>query len=563
MIENKVKLVIWDLDDTFWQGTLEEGGVTPIPENHQRVRDLAERGIISSICSKNDYSRTQAKLTELGMWDHFVFPAISFSPKGKTISEMIEAVALRPENVLVIDDNRMNLEEIRFFNPGIMAAHPDDVLHLLCDHPNTAGKADPQLIRLNQYRLLQRKVEERRTTSLSNEEFLRASNIQITLDYDVMTNFDRVVELINRTNQLNYTKKRLEAPQEIEEFRATLDAFGHHAGCIRVRDSYGDYGLVGFYLMHQRSHTKRLVHFVFSCRTMHMGIEQYVYEMLGRPDISIAEPVSYGLNSHASIDWIRQGGAADNEPEDLSGSRKLVLLGGCDLLQLTSYCSSNRLEFVNRNEGKFRIRYDDPSFVLSPRDLIRSNAVIQKIPYWNYDDAVRFDEGLASAEIVVVSLWSGMNGVYYEIPGGLRVRLTLPDAKRIRDKDPEWFDNNFVKVRLDDDERLDLIFRSLGSIEANAPNGQIFVIGCSTLGAKKDNQVQRRTDFNASCRTYCDKHSGRFRFVDVDATVPTEAVIGNGHFTRAGYYALAKNILARAEQGAAVLKMANAEAQAA
>ena len=52
---SKIKLVIWDLDDTFWKGTLSEGPIVSIAENIQLVRDLTDRGIVNSICSKNDY----------------------------------------------------------------------------------------------------------------------------------------------------------------------------------------------------------------------------------------------------------------------------------------------------------------------------------------------------------------------------------------------------------------------------------------------------------------------------------------------------------------------------
>ena len=560
MITNKVKLVVWDLDDTFWSGTLEEGGITPVAENIALVQELAKRGIISSICSKNDYERTKTKLVELDVWDHFVFPAVSFSPKGQQIAEMIEGAGLRAENVLFIDDNTMNLEEVKFFNPGIMAAHPADVLHLLKDHPHLVGKPDPELTRLNQYRFLQRKVEERKTTALSNEEFLRASNIRVTFDYDVAANFDRVVELINRTNQLNYTKKRLETAEELEEFRTQLDGFGYHAGCIRASDSYGDYGLIGFYLIRRRSSINRLVHFVFSCRTMHMGIEQYVYEAVGSPDIDIAPPVSYGLDTHASIDWIGTGGD-EGRTDSRVGDRKLLLLGGCDLLQLTSYCSTNRLEFVNRNEGKFRIRYDDPGFVLSDRDAIHGNETIRNIPGWTYDDALKFDEALANSELIVVSLWSGMNGTYYDITGGLRVRLARPDAKRIRKRDAEWFDSNFQECSLDDQEKIKLVLSSFDAIAERAPRGRIFLIGCCTLGAKNnvDKKIRRRKSYNDACATYCKSNRSKFTYIDVDSIVPAETIIGNGHFTRAGYFALAQSILAAGTPPAVAERIAEAK----
>ena len=49
----KIKVVIWDLDETFWEGTLSEGEVVYSQRNHDVVIKLASRGIVSSICSKN------------------------------------------------------------------------------------------------------------------------------------------------------------------------------------------------------------------------------------------------------------------------------------------------------------------------------------------------------------------------------------------------------------------------------------------------------------------------------------------------------------------------------
>ena len=35
---SNIKIIIWDLDDTFWKGTLSEGGITPIAENIKLVK---------------------------------------------------------------------------------------------------------------------------------------------------------------------------------------------------------------------------------------------------------------------------------------------------------------------------------------------------------------------------------------------------------------------------------------------------------------------------------------------------------------------------------------------
>ena len=60
MIDLKtINLVVWDLDDTFWEGILSEGGAILPEENAKLVRDLTDCGIINSISSKNEYEPTK------------------------------------------------------------------------------------------------------------------------------------------------------------------------------------------------------------------------------------------------------------------------------------------------------------------------------------------------------------------------------------------------------------------------------------------------------------------------------------------------------------------------
>ena len=116
---NKIKLIIWDLDETFWSGTLSEGDVA-LPEKHRDLLRLTtETGIVNSICSKNDDAITRAKLTELGVMDYFVFPSINWKPKGSRIKHLIEEMQLRAPNVLFLDDNHLNIAEAEFFSPEI------------------------------------------------------------------------------------------------------------------------------------------------------------------------------------------------------------------------------------------------------------------------------------------------------------------------------------------------------------------------------------------------------------------------------------------------------------
>jgi hypothetical protein len=384
-------------------------------------------------------------------------------------------------------------------------------------------------------------MEQQHEFGLSDREFLRASKIRVEIDYDIESNFEGIVELIRGADELNYTGTRLSSPEAIERFRTDLRAFACHAGCVRVADNYADYGLAGFYLMRQKPKDRRLIHFVFSCRVLNMGVEQYVYRLLGSPQLETALPFSRG--EAAGPDWIN----ASAGDRGLLRTGKLVLLGGCDLLQIASYCSADRLEFVNRAEENAKIRYDDFGFVLSNRAAVRDCAALRAIACWNYNDAIRFDAGLAEASLVILSLLEALNGRYYDAGGGVRFRLNKRLERPIRKPDPEWFDANFRDLELDFEGRLKLNAEALETIESRVPGDcEVFVLGGYTRGVSKKNLVRRRSLYNASVEAFCARHADRFRYVDLDALVPADGAIEPSHFTRETYFALARHILSRA-----------------
>ena len=93
---SSLKLVIWDLDDTFWEGTLSEGPISFIEKNVSIVRSLDDHGIVNTICSKNDRQPVLDELRKIGLEDVFVFKSIDWSPKGPRIARLINDMGLRP-----------------------------------------------------------------------------------------------------------------------------------------------------------------------------------------------------------------------------------------------------------------------------------------------------------------------------------------------------------------------------------------------------------------------------------------------------------------------------------
>jgi FkbH-like protein len=337
-MQQEVRLLIWDLDETFWRGTLTEGGIEYIQRNHDIVVELARRGIMSSICSRNELAQVRAILQEHQLWDFFVFPSINWCPKGHRVRTLIQDVQLRSSTVMFIDDNPSNRAEISVLVPGIQVEDEHFLETILVDQ-RFRGKNDSSLTRLEQYKILERKNSDK-TISTDNTAFLRQSQISVEVEFAVEKHLDRAIELINRTNQLNFTKKRLSEDPHVarSELRAELSAPNVQAGLVRVRDQYGDYGFSGFYLLHV--HTWHLQHFCFSCRTMGMGVETWLYERLQRPKLIVAGEVLADLHAREIVvDWINVDFAQtqSNTPKGLG--RRAFVSGGCEMQALAHYLS--------------------------------------------------------------------------------------------------------------------------------------------------------------------------------------------------------------------------------
>ncbi|WP_454674225.1 HAD-IIIC family phosphatase [Achromobacter pestifer] len=267
----KAKLVIWDLDDTLWKGTLAEGDdVEVFDERVELIKELNACGVVNSICSKNDFDTAKTVLEQKGLWDLFVFPEIAFEPKGALVQRIVKDMQLRAPDVIFIDDNPLNLREVEHANDSIRVVdattnETNDLLRAVLQAYSGKKKS-----RVEEYRILEQKRGDAKQLALnSNEEFLATCEIKVCIveRTDNLRFAKRIEELINRTNQLNFLKSRvLEGSMPEYIAQSTL----HDTFSVFVWDKYGYYGLVGFAAIERR---KRLVHFAFSCRVMNMGIE--------------------------------------------------------------------------------------------------------------------------------------------------------------------------------------------------------------------------------------------------------------------------------------------------
>ena len=333
---DKIKLVSWDLDDTLWKGIISEGSIHIPNEHRQLLSNLTDIGIVNSICSKNDWDVVLPVLEKEGLAEFFVFPSVNWNPKGGRIRQLIANMQLRPANVLFLDDNRSNLAEAKHACPDIMTGTPE-LISQLAEDAAKAPRTDLSHKRLKQYRILEEKCHIRDQFN-SNEEFLYQSNVCVEIGRNCADHLERIHNLILRANQLNFTKIR----STMEDLQELMNDRSVTCGYVSVQDNFGDYGIVGFYALSETG----LVHFVFSCRILGMGIEQYVYNLLNRPELTIAGEVISDLSSTVLPGWINQGIQTKQEsPMQIKGLKKsqVLIKGPCDLFQIYPYIANTEL----------------------------------------------------------------------------------------------------------------------------------------------------------------------------------------------------------------------------
>ncbi|MGI4833484.1 MAG: hypothetical protein ACRYFK_08495 [Janthinobacterium lividum] len=434
-----VKLLIWDLDDTFWRGTLAEGAVEALAENLALVRATAARGLVHTIVSKNDLGPVEAELTRLGIRDWFVFLRVSWQPKGPVIKELLDAMQLRAPNALFLDDNAANRQEAAFYNLGLQTADPAD-LPTLGPLLRASGQPDPELTRLQQYQLLERQQAARQHYGADNLAYLRAAGLQVEFREGaaaLLPDLARLEELINRSNQLNFTKVRVEKTA----LATALADPARRWGSVRVRDALGDYGLVGVFSLNKQ--TYELEQFTFSCRILHLGIEQFTYAWLGFPGLEVAGEVVSELNRTDRPDWITVASAAALAPpaSPRAGAPRLrvLLKGGCDLGQLTPFLQAYELqvaeEFNYANENQVIAHLEHTVLLRASRELplAAQQALGARLPFlgreafatklWQFDyDALIFSPLMDYTQELYRERATG-----YEVPFGGYYDLTARD----------------------------------------------------------------------------------------------------------------------------------------
>jgi FkbH-like protein len=268
--KNSIKCVVWDLDNTIWDGTLLEDREVALREKVvETIKSLDGRGILQSIASKNEHDDAMAKLQELGIWDYFIYPQIGWVSKSSSIKSIAEQINISLDTVAFIDDQRFELEEVLFTLPEVLCIDSADLDGLL-DLPEMSPRfitQDSRMRRLMYASDIQRKRAEQEFNG-PKEEFLATLGMEFIIATAKEEDLKRAEELTVRTNQLNTTGYTY-SYQELDFFRQSER---HRLLIARLNDKYGEYGNIGLALVECSEDRWMLKLLLMSCRVMSRGV---------------------------------------------------------------------------------------------------------------------------------------------------------------------------------------------------------------------------------------------------------------------------------------------------
>lgn len=269
-LPKEVKCVVWDLDNTIWDGVLsEDTEVTLKPGIPEILKTLDERGILHSVASRNNFDDAMKKLEQLMIAHYFLFPQINWSAKSSSIGKIRKDLNIGIDTFVFVDDDAFEREEVSSVHPEVMVVDSRDYRQLL-DYP----RLNPRFITKdsNRRRLMYVEEQQRRAEEESfegpTEKFLAQLNMVLSIREAREEDLQRAEELTVRTNQLNATGRTYNY-DELFEF---MGSENHLLLIAELADKFGSYGKIGLALIEKTASIWYLRLLLMSCRVQSRGV---------------------------------------------------------------------------------------------------------------------------------------------------------------------------------------------------------------------------------------------------------------------------------------------------
>lgn len=315
----KAKVVVWDLDNTVWDGILAEDGIEDIrlrPKVAEVIVELDRRGILHSIASKNDHAAAMQALERFKLNHYFLCPQIGWHPKSDSVHRIAQTLDLGIDSFVFVDDQAFERGEVQQTHPSITVITDAEAAslpsHPLCDVAATAESKSRRAM----YQAEALRVAKFQASKTSYLDFLKSCNIVLEVTALKQADCERIYELSQRTNQLNFFGTKY-SRDDVAALRS--EGGGFRTFVLRCSDKFGEYGVIGFAVIDFSAAV--LIDFFMSCRVQRKHVENAFFaavaaQLQSAGHTRLSARVRKTVRNEASFQMLQELGFTVSEEPD-------------------------------------------------------------------------------------------------------------------------------------------------------------------------------------------------------------------------------------------------------
>lgn len=294
--KNKKALAL-DLDNTLWGGVVGDDGVdnleigpeTPVGESflafQEYLSKIRDMGVLLTVNSKNDEENALAGLNHpnnILKPQDFALIKANWNSKDSNLIETAQQLNIGVDSIVFMDDNPAERDIVRSQLPSVAVPEVERAEEFIAavDRAGffevTCLTAD-DLKRNDMYKANAERLEIQKTFA-NYDDYLRSLEMTAQITDFEPVNFQRIAQLINKTNQFNLTTKRI-SEAEIELI-AKDDTYIRLSG--RLVDKFGDNGIVSVVIGKKNGADVDIELWLMSCRVLKRGFEEAMFNELVR-----------------------------------------------------------------------------------------------------------------------------------------------------------------------------------------------------------------------------------------------------------------------------------------
>lgn len=292
LVMGKKKVLVLDCDNTLWGGIVGEDGASGLVfddstpkgkcfnEVQKIVGNLSNMGVITAICSKNNYNDVAEvfSLNNLPLsFNSFTCKKINWSDKADNIKEIASELNLGLDSFVFLDDSEFEIENMKYRVPEVTCFRvPDRVF----DYPqlfreqifplfNTSNVTIEDEMRVYYYNA-ERERKKNKEGFSSRDDYINSLGLEIYIKEEDQAGLKRITQMVNKTNQFNLTSHRYNESEMLSFVES--DLYFIFSGS--VKDKFGDSGkTILAIFQYLDSQTVNIDSFLMSCRVIGRNLE--------------------------------------------------------------------------------------------------------------------------------------------------------------------------------------------------------------------------------------------------------------------------------------------------